>query len=432
MNRFVLRVLLVACLAWCVATAAPELALEPDHASGLYAVGEKIGWTVRPAPGAATTGSYSYTIKRDNSVALTAGKLDLASGSARVETTVPVPAMVYLEIAGAAGDNKPLAAGAAVAPTQLKPVVACPADFDAFWAEKIKSLQSIPAEPVVTSGESDVAGVEYSTVRLNNIDGAHIYGQLAKPARPGKYPAMLLMLWASPPYPFQKAWVTQRAAEGWLALNVEPHDVPGDLPPAFYAALPEMIKKYTSIYNDDRERNYFLRMYLGNYRALDYLASRPDWNGQILLAMGTSMGGQQGLAVAGLHPKVTHLIVHVPAGADSNGELHERQAGYPNWDSTNPKVMQTALYFDTVNFAPRIKATSLVTMGFIDTTCPPAGIWTAFNLIPGRKEVVPLPLAPHNHLATAEMQRAYTERSTAWMAALVHGQEPELRPLSTP
>ena len=34
----------------------------------------------------------------------------------------------------------------------------------------------------------------------------------------------MIYQWASPPYPLQKPWVTDRAAEGWLALNVEPHD----------------------------------------------------------------------------------------------------------------------------------------------------------------------------------------------------------------
>ena len=35
--------------------------------------------------------------------------------------------------------------------------------------------------------------------------------------------------------------------------------------------------------------------------------------------------------------------------------------------------METARYFDTVNFAPRIKANALVAMGFVDTSCPAGG-----------------------------------------------------------
>jgi pimeloyl-ACP methyl ester carboxylesterase len=93
-------------------------------------------------------------------------------------------------------------------------------------------------------------------------------------------------------------------------------------------------------------------MYLRDSRAIDYIASRPDWDGKTIVIMGTSMGGQQSLVTAALNPKVTAVIVNEPSGADSNGNLHGRKAGYPNWPSSDAKVMETALYFDTVNFAP--------------------------------------------------------------------------------
>jgi cephalosporin-C deacetylase-like acetyl esterase len=88
----------------------------------------------------------------------------------------------------------------------------------------------------------------------------------------------------------------------------------------------------------------------------------------------------------------------VPAGADSNGDLHSRKAGYPNWPSDQPDVMQTALYFDTVNFAARIKAPVMAGFGFIDTIAPPAGVWTALNQITGPKEPLPMIESEHDNL----------------------------------
>ncbi len=303
----------------------------------------------------------------------------------------------------------------------MKPSAPRPADFDTFWAAKIKALDEVPANVVITPGDSGRPDVEYFTIRMDHVDGSHIHGQLAKPKRAGKFPAIVIFQWASPPYPLEKAWVTDRAAEGWLALNIEPHDVLPDQPPEYYAALPDAIKHYESIGNNDRDKSYFLRMYLSDYRAVDYIAGRPDWDEKTLVAMGTSMGGQQSLCVAGLDPRVTHVIVNVPAGCDTNGPLHGRQSSYPNFPSNDPKVMETALYFDVVNFAPRIKATSLVAMGFVDTISAPAGIWTAFNLIPGQKEVVPMVDSPHNHLATPAQQRPYNDRSAEWLNTLVQG-----------
>jgi lysophospholipase L1-like esterase len=144
------------------------------------------------------------------------------------------------------------------------------------------------------------------------------------------------------------------------------------------------------------------------------------------------MGGQQSLCLAGLHPKVTHLIVNVPAGCDFSAALHGRQAGYPNWPTGDPRIVEAGKYFDAVNFAPKIKATSLVAMGFVDTTCPSAGIWAAFNQISGPKEAVPMPESPHNHLATAAQQRPFTTRSAEWLKALAAGQAVTPKPGANP
>ena len=91
-----------------------------------------------------------------------------------------------------------------------------------------------------------------------------------------------------------------------------------------------MPRTYQAIGNTDRETSYFLNMYLRDSRVLDYLLTRPDWDGKTIVLTGGSMGGQQSLALAGLRPeKISAVLVCVPAGADSNGDLHGRKAGYP-------------------------------------------------------------------------------------------------------
>lgn len=395
----------------------------PYKPGGIYAVGEKVGWTAALPPGAPPAAGYTYAVRKNNQDVIKTGTLDFSSGRATIETTLDEPAMVYVEIstAGGAGQGAVMALGAAVAPERLQPSVPRPADFDDFWASKIRLLKAVPENAVLTPGDGGRADVEYATIRMDNVGGAHVYGQLAKPKRAGKFPALLILQWAGGPYPLQKQWVTDRAAEGWLALNIEPHDVPPDRPQSFYDALPQELKNYHTIGREDRDRSYFLRMYLADYRAADYLARRPDWDGRTLVVTGTSMGGQQSLAVAGLHPKVTHVVVNEPAGCDTNGPLHGRASGYPFWPADDPRALKTALYFDPVNFAPRIKAASLVAIGFVDTVTPPVGIWIAFNQIRGPKEAVPMIDSPHNHQATPAQQRPYTARSAEWLDTLVRG-----------
>lgn len=432
--RVLLAVLLAPPLGWPAAEAQP-LAFTPYHATGVYAVGERVGWSVAVEPGqSATPGRYTYVVRRDGLAIVGRGSFDIPSATATVETSLDRPGMVLVEVRPPVGDTAfrgqskseigRVLLGAAVAPTRIRPSAPRPADFDSFWAAKIRQLQAVPAEPVLTPAESGRPGVDYYTIRMNNIDSSHVYGQLAKPAGNGPFPALLIFQWASAPYPLQKPWVTDRAAEGWLVLNVEPHDVPSDMPQTFYDALPKIIKTYRYIGQHSRDESYFLRMYLGDFRATEYLAGRPDWDGRTLVVMGISMGGQQSLAVAGLDPRVTALVVDVPAGGDVLGPLHGRAALYPYWDVSRADIRKTATYFDVASFASRISARSLVAIGFIDETCPPAGAWAAFNLIRGPKEVVPMVDSPHNHMATPEEHLPWTRRSAEWLAALVHGGDP--------
>ena len=417
---------------------AQQLAFTPYHANGIYAVHERIGWRVELAAGETAAGRYTYTLKRDGLAVIGTGTLDISTGHATIETSLDRPGMLLVEVRPPAGtvgfhgasksEVGRVLLGAAVAPREIRPSAPKPRDFDAFWAAELRRLDSIPPEPVLTPGESGRPDVAYFTIHMNNVKGAHIYGQLAMPARQDEgragFPALLILQWASPPYPLHREWVTDYAARGWLVLNVEPHDVPADMPQAFYDALPQLIKDYRLIGRDSRDESYFLSMYLGDYRAAEYLASRPDWDGRTLVIMGTSMGGQQGFAVAGLDSRVTALVAHVPAGCDFLGPLHGRAAPYPNWDVERQDVRTAAGYFDAVNFAPRIRARALISMGFVDETSPPAGIWAAFNELLGPKEAAPMVDSPHNHMATAAQMLPYTRRSAEWLDILARGGDP--------
>jgi cephalosporin-C deacetylase-like acetyl esterase len=461
---------LIACtltpLAAASAADAPKLIFTPFHADGIYVLGETVGWTVTLAPDAVPPrGRFSYTIRSNDLDVVKTGSFDLHSGTATIETAFDRPAMLYVVVDyqagfpaalspaeyaqvnrdlktlleqsdpalkpllgkypgyeilhpelpfGAFAENPVATLGAAVAPTLLQPSVPAPADFDSFWKMQLARLQRVPVNPMLTPMTTSQPGVKLFRVRLDSID-SHVQGYLAVPDRRGKFPALILYQWAGV-YPLDTAWATNRAAEGWLTLDVDSHDLPPDRGMG-------VSKEYQAIGDRSRDTSYFLDMYLRDSRALEYIRSSPRWNGKTVVLTGTSMGGQQSLVTAGLNPgKVCAVLVNEPSGAGSNGNLHGRRAGYPNWDSADPQVMQTALYFDTVNFAPHITAPALIAMGFIDTTAPPAGIWTELDEIPGPKEAVPMMESEHNNF-TPQKQDAWLKRSEEILATIVHGGE---------
>ncbi len=460
-----ISVLLAGALAFGQRAPIPEqLTFTPYHANGIYKIGETVGWTVTPGP-AAVTYAYEWEIRRNNAVVLKKGKLDLSSGQDKIEITGDQPEMIYVAIepyanldgsvptatGAAAGASPPSAAppssasgsastagpardvatigaaqagaanaswgrpvsiwkggntgrnnglyavGAAVAPTEIQLSAPRPADFDAFWDGKLALQAQVPIDPALTPVETDVPGVEMSMFALDAL-GSKAHGYVARPTAEGKYPALIMLQYAGV-YALNAHADATRAAQGWLVLNVDSHD---KLPSDPSGGIP---RSYNAVGNTDREKSYFLDMYLRDSRVLDYLATRPDWDGKTVVLTGGSMGGQQSIALAGLRPdKVTTVAVCVPAGADADGDLHGRKAGYPNWDSTNPDVMKTALYFDIANFASRIKAPVMAGFGFIDTTAPPAGVWTMLNQISVPKEPIPVIDSEHDNYTYMKME----------------------------
>jgi cephalosporin-C deacetylase len=410
-----------------------QLTFTPYHATGIYSAGETVGWTVTPGP-TPPTYKYKWTIRRNNAVVLKEGTLDLSSGRATIEIVADQPEMLYAAIeayddltpgAAVAGDGPRFtggntgrntglyAVGAAVDPTKIALSTPRPSDFDAFWDAKLAAQANVPINAKLTPVETDVPGVELNIFELDAL-GSHAHGYVAKPAREGQFPAVIQLQYAGV-YALNARADAMRAAAGWLMINVDSHDkLPSD--PA--GNVP---RGYQAVGNTDRETSYFLNMYLRDSRVLDYLLTRPDWDGKTIVLMGGSMGGQQSLALAGLRPeKISAVLVCVPAGADANGDLHGRKAGYPNWPSDKPDVMKTGLYFDTVNFASRIKAPVMAGMGFIDTISPPAGVWTALNQISSPVEALPMIESEHDNL-TPDKGRACPARTNEILGSLVHG-----------
>jgi cephalosporin-C deacetylase-like acetyl esterase len=397
---------LLVLLAACSVAPAAQLAITPDHADGCYAAGEPVTWTVTGGAAAA----LPYNVKEDGLTEVAKGTLHFEGGKARVTAKLGRPGTLLLTVKGDAKTN--VLGGAAFAWPRIKPSAPAPADFDAFWQAKLKELAAVPASPVLEEIDSGSPQIQLWKITMDNIRGSKIHGYLARPKGDAPAPAMLQVQYAGV-YPLQKGWVTGPAKEGWLALNIIAHDLPVDRDEAFYKQQNEgPLKDYLHQGGEDREKSYFLRMYLSCYRAVDYLAGRPDWNKKTLLVQGTSQGGMQSVIIAGLHPAVTAMTAEVPAGADQTGSLAGRAVGYPYWFKSEAGL-KAAGYYDTVNFARNIHCPVLVGMGLADTTCPPSGVFAMLNQIPAPKRVVIMPDAGHKGAHKAY----YAIKGTWWKAA---------------
>lgn len=430
--RFGTRVLLLA-LGWANAGWAQTFSITTDRTDGIYQAGDTVHWQIAWS-GTTAAPAATYTLKSGGRTQVASGSLQFANNVATLDSAMAQPNSLLLEVDWSAGGTTSQAFGGALAsPEDIAPAAPEPADFAAFWQAKLTELAAVPPNPQLVAVDSGATGVSYWKLTMDNIRSTHIEGQIARPASGTKFPALLIVQYAGV-YGLQKSWVTDRAKEGWLALDLEPHDLPIDETTAFYTAQQNgPLANYWNIGNDDPDTSYYLRMYLLCYRAVEYLRSRDDWDGQTVVVMGASQGGQQALMTAGLDPgHVTGVLALVPAACDMLAPAAGRAAGFPWWydnvaGKDPAKVRSASRYYDPVNFARRIDCPVLIAAGLYDTLAPPASIMAAAGAITSSKELI---FMQSGHQDVNGSQAAFNTRAYgAWLPALRQGQP---APVATP
>lgn len=374
----------------------------PDHADWTYALGEPVSFRIQviadghPVPGAVVT----YTIAPENTRADKISAPVPAEGLVVLAGAMTTPGflrcIVETEVGGRVSRGL---ATAACAPEQIRPGQSEPADFDEFWAQGKQQLARVPLEPVLTllpeacTDQLNVYHVSFRTLGADAARAARLYGILCEPKAPGRYPALLRLPGAGVrPYAGDKA----TAERGFITLELGIHGLPVNLPQEIYDRLQAgALNNYWRFNLDDRDAYYFRRVYLGCLRANDLLVSRPSWDGRNLIAAGASQGGQLAIVTAALDPRVTALLAVHPGLCDltparlhfrATGELLPYSAGkLVQSPHATPAKRATIAYYDTVNFARRVRVPGCYLWGYNDEVCTPSSLYAAFNVITAPK-----------------------------------------------
>ena len=347
----------------------------PDHADWIYKAGEKakveVGFYLYGMP---QNVEVSYEIGPDMMPATSSGKIKLKNGRAVIDMgTMKKAGFLDLRLSAALGDKKyQHHVKVGFSPEQLKPYTKNPSDFDCYLL-KLK------------------------------IDRRHfIYGYLTKPKAKGKYPVVLCPPGAGIKTIKEPMRNTYYAKNGFIRLEMEIHGLNPEM-------TDEQFKEITTAFDyengylanglDNRDNYYMKHVYVACVRAIDYLTSLSEWDGQNVFVQGGSQGGALSLITAGLDPRVTACVANHPALSDMAGYLDNRAGGYPHFNRLNnmltPEKVETMAYYDVVNFARRITCPVYLTWGFNDNTCPPTTSYIVWNLITSPKESLITPINEH-------------------------------------
>ncbi len=394
-----------------------KLSVVTDRPDALYGVGEKVGFVVtleadgRPV----REGLVSYTLTIDGAKQVASGTLKLDQDRAVIHGSLGEPGFLLCRVNSRVGTKQMLSglAGAGIDPQRIPPSLPVPDDFDEFWSSQKAKLKAVPIKPVLTPVAAADKSVECFDVQVPCAGRVPVSGYFARPkgAKPKSLPAILFVHGAGVGNA-SLGTAASAAREGALGMDINAHGIPNGKPAQYYEELSRTtLKDYRASGRESRETCYFLGMFLRLVRAIDFLASQPEWDGVVVAVSGASQGGGQSIAAAGLDPRVTFIATGVPAICDHTGIAIGRINGWPKLvpndasGKPDPKILQTARYFDCMNLATRAKAGAIFSVGFIDITCPPTSVYATYNNYAGKKQIIDKPLMGHTQ--PPEVSRAF-------------------------
>jgi len=392
-----------------------QLRIVPDHRDWSYQLGEPVQFRIQVLADSTPIDHVSVTYSAGPDLFPGEKKTAVVPPEGLVVDagTMKIPGFLRLkaavEVNGRTYHNS---ATAAFEPEKIAPFQTEPSDFDAFWARGKADLAKIPLEPKLTllpeacTDTVNVYHVNFRTVNQAwNPEPPRIYGILCEPKAPGKYPAILKVPGAGVR---SYAGDPKLAARGAIVLEIGIHGIPVTMAKEVYDAMyGGALHSYWVNQLDNKDAYYYHRVYLACVRSNDFLASREMWDGRNLVVMGASQGGQLSIVTAALDPRVTALAAIHPAMCDVAAELHGRAGGWPHPFKPNedgspsfhatPAKIATSAYYDTVNFAKRLKVPGYFIWGFNDETCPPSSTFAAYNVITSPKTLAVEPEQFHTY-----------------------------------
>ncbi len=154
----------------------------------------------------------------------------------------------------------------------------------------------------------------------------------------------------------------------------------------------------------------FRQIFLDAAQLARIIMDMPDIDAARVAATGGSQGGALTLACAALEPRLRKAAAVFPFLCDyqrvwemdqARDAYLELQTWFRQFDPLHgrEKEIFTQLgYIDVQHLAPRIEATTLVSIALMDTVCPPSTQFAAYNKIRSEKQLVVYPDYAHEIL----------------------------------
>lgn len=275
-----------------------------------------------------------------------------------------------------------------------------PADFDAFWGATLAEARAHALAAQFEPLDAGLSTVETFDVTYSGYAGQPIKGWLLLPRqRSGPLPVVVEYIG----YGGGRGFATDRllwSAAGFAHFVMDTRGqgsawLKGDTPDLAPEGASPHHPGFMTLGVLAPQTYYYRRVFTDAVRAIEAARSHPAVDPARVAVTGGSQGGGISIAAAALEPAVRLCLPDVPF------LCHYRRAtevtdGYPYQEIAKfllvhrdkvETVFNTLAYFDGVNFAPRIRARGLFSVGLMDEICPPSTVYAAYNHFAGPKDI---------------------------------------------
>lgn len=383
----------------------------PDHADWLYKTGEKANIEIQFYKyGIPRNGEVTYTVGNDLLGTDTKGSFTLKNGRAKINIgTKKTPGfrdvVLTMKLDGQSYTHH---VKVGFSPEKIQPFTQEPKDFNTFWQGNLDELAKIPltyTKEIAKEYCTDKVDCYLVKIPVSRRKQC-VYGYLFYPknAQPGKHPVVLCPPGAGIKTIKEPLRHKYYAENGFIRLEIEIHGLDPRLPKETFDDISRAFNSDPTGYLengiDNRDRYYMKHVYLALVRCIDLLTSLPEWDGRNVAVQGGSQGGALALVAAGLDKRVNLCVVNHPALSDMAGYTEKgRTGGYPHFNRMTglytPSNISTMAYYDVVNFARKVKASTYMTWGYNDNTCPPTTSYAVWNTLNCEKESLITPINEH-------------------------------------
>jgi cephalosporin-C deacetylase len=283
-----------------------------------------------------------------------------------------------------------------------------PTGLDEWWAERLAEARGKSRPPVMERyapdlyAPAEVYDVEFSGARGERIRAWYLRAAKAGPteAATGQAPVIVRFIG----YGGGRGLPAEHMLLPALGYSVFVMDTRGQ-GGRWSAGATEPANSTVMTQNITRpEGYYFTLLFTDAVRAVETAAELAGGTERIAVS-GASQGGGLALAAAALVPdRVAVCHADIPFLCDIQRAITLAPAApyieVPEFLAQNttliPAALDTLRYVDCALLARRITAECLLSVGLMDTVCPPSTVFAAYNEITAGKEIVVHPYTGHS------------------------------------